>query len=283
MKALIRKVPQAFCRLAGLSGDCESVHLEDVTINLPEHRADQVLILGRERWGWHLEYQIAPDRRRETGWLLKNAALNAQLGIPVVLTVVYLTRGRRRRFPAVHTVGAGGLKNRHPFHTIRLWEHAERIRSGELPELAPLLVLCEDNPGEETLRAERRLILGPDVPSAIRPELLAIALTVGTRYFARDLLYQLFREELQMLKGASIIEYWINEAAAQAAAQSAEEGERKGRTAEARHNLLHLLKRRFGTLPATLERQIEAADLEWCRAVLDRVVDGATLEEIEAA
>lgn len=118
---------------------------------------------------WHLEYQIAPDRRREAGWLLKNAALNAQLGMPVVLTVVYLTRGRRRRFPVIHTVSAGGLANRHTFHTLRLWEHAERIRSGELPELAPLLVLCEDNPDEDTLRTERKLILSSDVPRTMPP------------------------------------------------------------------------------------------------------------------
>lgn len=86
-----------------------------------------------------------------------------------------------------------------------------------------------------------------------------------------------------MLKGASTIEDWINEAATQAAAESAIEGERKGRAAEARDNLLRVLRRRFGSLPQSLERRIAAGDLEWCRAAMDRAIDGASLEEIEEA
>lgn len=69
----------------------------------------------------------------------------------------------------------------------------------ELRELAPLLVLCEDTPTEQTLREERRLILEAPVSSPERADLLAVAVTVGSRFFARDLLFALFREELEEL------------------------------------------------------------------------------------
>jgi hypothetical protein len=58
----------------------------------------------------------------------------------------------------VVTIQRGGGRNRFEFETVRLWEHAERIRGGDLQELAPLLVLCENEPTEATLREERELI-----------------------------------------------------------------------------------------------------------------------------
>src|SRR5205085_10339459 len=99
--------------------------------------------------------------------------------------------------------------NRHYFEAIRRWEHAERIRAGDLAGLAPLLVLCADTPRETTLLRERELILGLDVPRPVRADLLAVATMVGTRYFSRELLYELFREEMEMLKEATFIDEWI--------------------------------------------------------------------------
>src|SRR5438034_6644052 len=61
------------------------------------------------------------------------------------------------------------------------WEHADRIRSGELPELAPLLILCDDQFSEATLREERELILTADVSQSVRSELLAVADRKSTR------------------------------------------------------------------------------------------------------
>src|SRR5438876_6919586 len=103
MKALIRRVPGAFFRLAGVDTGPRPIRSDDVSINLPEHRADQVLILGAEddptRWASHLEYQLQPDARVMQGWFFKNAALNSDLDIPVILTVIYLTRAGLTTFP----------------------------------------------------------------------------------------------------------------------------------------------------------------------------------------
>jgi predicted transposase YdaD len=191
----------------------------------------------------------------------------AQLGIPAVLTVVYLAKGDRAAFPAIHRVEGGGLVNEYRFHTIHLWEHADRIRSGELRELAPLLVLCEAKPTERTLREERALILGVDAAQAVRAELFAVAAMVGTRYFPRLLLERLFREEMQMLKEVSFIEEWILEGEARAA----------------RSFLLRQLRKRFGELPPEVVARVESADRSRCEEMVERLLDATSLDELGLA
>ncbi|HTE21192.1 MAG TPA: hypothetical protein VK689_22735 [Armatimonadota bacterium] len=168
LKALVRRVTPVFFRLVGVEVDPRVVRLSNISVNLPEFRADQVFVVGEEgdpgRWAMHLEYQLQPDARVVRGWFLKNAALTAALDMPVLLTVIYLTRGRRRTFPKAYTASAGKLRTEFCFDTGCLWKHAEQIRSGELRELAPLLVLCEDKPTEQTLLEERELIRSLDVP-----------------------------------------------------------------------------------------------------------------------
>jgi hypothetical protein len=65
MKVLFRCVPPAFFRLAGLEVDPSLIRLGDVSVNIPEFRADQVLIAhspdGSPAWGVYLEYQLHPD------------------------------------------------------------------------------------------------------------------------------------------------------------------------------------------------------------------------------
>jgi hypothetical protein len=197
------------------------------------------------------------------GWFLKNAALTAQLGRPVILTVLYLTRGRYARFPATYLASGGGLKNRYTFHTLRLWQHAARIRGGELRELAPLLVLCENEPTEATLQEERGLIQQV-APPELRNELLAIALMVGTRYFVRERLLELFREEMAMLKEASVIQEWIEEAEAR----------------EARRLVLRLLERSFGDLPSAVVARVESEGRDWCEDLAVRVLGARSLQDL---
>ena len=64
VKALFREVPEAFFRLAGVEVDPGAVRFEDITLHLPELRADHVLLVGGEedssRYAIHLEYQLQP-------------------------------------------------------------------------------------------------------------------------------------------------------------------------------------------------------------------------------
>jgi predicted transposase YdaD len=276
IKVLLRRHPGALFRLSGLSVELHVAGLEDTSINLAEQRADHVFIIGEPddpaRKGLYLEYQLRPDSRDLPDWFSKCGALGKQLGIPVLLLVVYLERGNRARFPASYGVTLGPFKNTFEFATVRLWEHVDRIRSGELWELAPLLVLCEDTPTEQTVRQEVELIRGSGAPLEEQGGLLALALRIGTRDFARDVLEAIFREELPAMQGASIIDDWITEGEAR--------GEARGRTEEARRLTLRLLRKRFGELPSALAARIKGADAAWCEALLERALEVESLEEL---
>ncbi|HTE20149.1 MAG TPA: hypothetical protein VK689_17430, partial [Armatimonadota bacterium] len=200
VKALIREIPGAFFRLVGLTVDPSKVRLEDTSINLPEQRADHVFIIGDaddpDRSALYVEYQLQPDARVVPDWFAKCGALGKQLGMPVVLLAIYLEKGERATFPEAHRVTLGNLKNEFTFATVCLWEHAGRIASGELWELAPLLVLCEDTPTERTIRREVELIRGSSATPEVQADLLALALRIGIRDFSRNVLEAVFREEL---------------------------------------------------------------------------------------
>jgi predicted transposase YdaD len=114
------------------------------------------------------------------------------------------------------------------------------------------------------------------VPDPVRADLFAVALTVGSRYFARDLLFSIFREELRMLKEASLVEEWVAEGEARGRA----EGEARGRLAEARAILVRQLRKRFGDLPLSVTERVESATLEWCEEMGERLVDAASLQDL---
>jgi predicted transposase YdaD len=276
IKFLARHAPAAFLKLAGAELRDEPFRWEDTSVNLPEFRADQLLAVGGPGAGiqraFHFEYQLRPARKVLRGWFLKNAAFSAQLDSPVVLVGFYLRRGGRTRFPATYRAEADGLANEFRFETVRLWEHADRIRTGELPELAPLLVLCEDEPRAETLAVERELILGVGGPPRLRSDLLGLALTVASRFFPRHLLETTFREELPMLQEMSIVEEWIAEGEAR--------GEARGKALEAQEFVLLALEKRFGTLPDRVGRQVRSLDEAGCRSLFTRSLDASSLDAL---
>lgn len=173
MKALLRSHPGALFRLARHPIDPVRVRMEDTAINIPEMRADQVYIIsgidGSDEGAVYVEYQLQPRPELLPTWFTKAGALHQQLGLPVALVVVYLEQGDRATFPNRYPVEVAGFTTRYEFTALRLWEHADRIRTGELWELAPLLVLCENDPGEATLRRKcQSLVDQPQVPRSKR-------------------------------------------------------------------------------------------------------------------
>lgn len=291
LTVLTRHAAHALCRLAEIDVAPDQIRFEDTAVNVAEHRADQVLLLGEEgdpaRWGWHLEYQIEPDTSVMEGWLLKNAALNSRLPVPVILTVVYLTRGDRTTFPNTYRREGGPFSNDFRFPTLLLWEYADEIRGGKYPELAPLLVLCEDKPTEQTLRREREIIL--DLPRAVRAEMLAIAMAVGVRCFARHLLEAVFQKEIGMLKEVEFIrDLFADEFAeveARGEARGRAEGEARGRAEgealAARQLVLRQLQMRFGELPDSVVQRVMNADRDWCMGIGERLLEARSLTELD--
>ena len=94
----MRLAPEVVPRLLGFDLDDRPIRFADTDVRSAEYRADQVLLIGedggRDAFGWHLEFQSSSGKRELLRWSLKNAALNEQLGRPIVLIVIYLGRSR---------------------------------------------------------------------------------------------------------------------------------------------------------------------------------------------
>ena len=211
-KRLFGESPRATLRLAGATvPEGTLIRREDVSVNIAEHRADQVFVpeVPDNPWALQTEYAAQPDPRQHARWLYKNACLNVQLKIPVLLVVVYLEKGDYATFHAGCTVEGGGISNAHQWSTVRLWEHVEEIRHGELRELAPFLPLCFDHPGEEILEETKAIIRELDVSETRREEMTAIAIMSGRRRFDQSVLESVFQEELPMLKEMPFVQEWM--------------------------------------------------------------------------
>ena len=281
MKALLRSHPTVLLRLVHCPIDARRLRLEDTAINVPEQRADHVFVVqdeaGQDEGAIYLEYQLQPRGELLRTWHAKAGALGRQLGMDVVLVAIYLEKGPRASFPNEYAPRVAGLTNSFQFPVVRLWEHADRIRSGELWALAPLLVLCEDDPGERTLRQEVALINKFGSSAEEQAELLAVALRVAGRKLSRGLVEAIFRQEIPMARGATIIDDWIAEGEARGEAR----GATRGRLEEARRKIREALSIRFGPLPEALVTRIEQADAEACEMLFRKALTVNSLAELE--
>lgn len=284
IKQLFRRYPRTILRLAGVPSLPASLRWEDAAIVLAETRADQVLIVEQQEGGGalYLEYQLQPDSRVLPDWFLKCAGLTAQLKMPVSLLVVYLSRAGRNTFPDRYDVKVSGVPTGFYFTAVHLWEHREQIESGELIELAPLLLLCDDAPILETVRQEWRLIDRSSEPRAARRELFGLATRIAERSFPKAVLAALLREELPHMQETSLIDDWIAEGEAKGEARGRAEGEASGRAEAARRFALHLVERKFGAVPTALRMRIASADVAWCERLLDAVVAADNLASLPA-
>lgn len=280
VKSLFRRHHRALFRLLGIAEVEIPVLLEDTAVNLPELRADQVFVFkgvgDPARGAVYFEYVLHPDPRKHREWQAKRTGLEKQLDMPVVLVALYLERGRRATFPDEDLIEVMGIPNRFQFARVLFWEYGDRIRSGEFPEFAPLLVLCEDNPTEQTVRQEVRLIRESGLPAGDQADLLAIAVRVAGRDLPRTMLEGIFREIEPMLRGNTFIDDWIAEAAEKAEAR----GEARGRDEGVRETALRVLEKRFGRLPEALHHRIEQSDAEGCRTLLERAFEATSVADL---
>ena len=274
VRRLVRRSPGAFLSLLGISVDASRIRFEDTAVILPELRGDNVLtVLGQRskpEWGVHFEFDLNASGRDLLEWQIKSLGLTKTLGFPVPLCVIYLSKGRRATFDSSYSVGPAALTNVHTFHTILLWEHRDRILSGELAELAPLLTLCYARPSRRVLEEERRLILGIGRSRQEKADLLGMAAAVGTRYFSQEVLREVFREEVQMLKETSFIEEWLQE--------REDKGKREGQDEGARKLATELLTEWFGQLPPAAIARIQQADEPYCRELIIRAHRASSLD-----
>jgi hypothetical protein len=264
VKGYIRDVWPSLLRAANLPVVPEYCRFEDPTmVQLPEHRLDQILVFEppnvSEKVAFCLEYALEPpDRRTLVRWLWKALGAELQLGCTTILLALYLWRGARSSFPNRLVTRFLGLISRTRFPTACVWDWKDRIQSGELRELAPLLVFCEDRPTQETLLRTRELLLHASIAPERRPRLIWSAILFAVRHFPVELILEVYREERSMIREWPIVKEWEAEAEARGRAEG---------DVRARQRMLEVIARpRLGepdpnTL-AKLERITNPAELE---------------------
>ncbi len=244
--------------------------VEDAQIQIPEHRTDKIWRVsdGEKEGALLLEAITEPDQRDFDKIELKNVATRINLKIPVVTVLVYLQRGRYATFPDGYEDAIGGLTTKHVFSRILLWEHADRIRSGELKELAPFLALFEDEPDFSVLQTENQLIDSIADPEQ-RMELKAVAAIVAARKFSEELIRQYLNLEITMIRETTIFSEWL--------AQSRGEGKLEGKNTL----LLKQLEKKFGRLPSELKNAVEKLDAEQLDDLAMDILDLNDIEDLK--
>jgi hypothetical protein len=211
VKVISGRHPDCFLDLFyGRDRTVNLIGVEDAQLQIPEHRADKIWRVqdGVREGCVILEAIIEPDRRDFPGISLKNAAVRVAFNIPAITVLVYLQRGKYATFPDTFHDEFGGLGNEHKFARILLWEHEDRIRSGELKELAPFLPLFYDDPPVEILELTNALIESVD-DEDVRLELKGVAAIIGVRKFAEQSVKQILKLDYKMIREKTIFTEWF--------------------------------------------------------------------------
>lgn len=315
VKRLFRDQPHTLLRLTGIPQDAvNNLRFEDCNLNILELRADHVLLFEQQgmEYALYFEYQTRPEPEKRVLWAIKWAALCRELGMPVILVVVYLEKGEYATFHDSYAQNLGNLETKLSFNVVRLWEYRDRIERGELPELAPLLILCEAQPSEETLRQELRLIRQSGLPRSEQAELIGVAALLASRKFRRDILHTIFVKEMTMLEEVDegyefmellaelgVLDKWASKPSrfseilsargkaegeakgkAEGLAEGKAEGLSEGKLLALRENTLSLLTQRFGEVPPSLKDRIESLDAEQCQELFNRAINATSLEQL---
>jgi predicted transposase YdaD len=250
MKMLAAQYPHIFMKLL-FSGrtDVSLQAVEDTTINIPEKRSDKVfrIKIGNQQVILSLKFLLRPDQRDLRRFHAKNGILSEAFKLPVITVIIYLERGRYRTFPDRYQIDAAGIRNEIIFNRILLWEYETLIRSGELKELAPLLLLFSTTQNKEIIGEEKRLIR--QIPDRRQQaDLLALSAMIAYKQFKDVLIKELFYEEYNMLKQSSFVREWIDE--------GIKEGEKKGLRMGRIELIFAQLRRILGRIHPELEVRI---------------------------
>jgi hypothetical protein len=83
-----------------------------------------------------------------------------------------------------------------------------------------------------------------------------------------------------MSQGETIIDDWIAEAEARGEARGLARGEARVEEKVVRRIAFLMLRKRFGEVPDSIIRQVEALGVEECEDLAERLLDEVTLEQL---
>ncbi|MFQ5344209.1 MAG: Rpn family recombination-promoting nuclease/putative transposase, partial [Anaerolineae bacterium] len=248
----------------------------------------QLIDEGGHEYLFHLEFQVGHEAGFPERMFTYAGALTQLFKKPVVSLAIFLRR-RESSIPESYDVCLGDvLVNQYRYPALRLWDYYNEIWSGKYRQLAPLLLMVRNEADQAVLAQERELIL-QEQDTQKRADLLACAVTIGTRYFEKDFLWRFFRGEVEQLRGASFIEDWVQEGIEQGLEQGLErgieqgieQGISQGRKQECEVILMRILARRFGRLPAMPATRLETLPLEEVERLVDKAVEAPDLASFE--
>lgn len=280
IKTIARRHPN--CILDLLFGHERAVTLlgvEDAQIQIPEHRSDKAWRIhdGAKEGCLLLEAIAQPDRRDFDEFLLKNAAFRKVLSMPVITALVYLQRGRYATFPDGFEDELAGLKNDFRFVRVLLWEHADRIRSGELKELAPFLPLFDAEPRPEVLEEVNAIVETVADPKE-QLELKSLSAIIAARMFAEELIKQFLKLEFPMVRETTIFSEWLTLERNKGKLEGKLEGQLEGM-----HLMLQKqLEKRFGPMAWDLKLSLQKLSSEQSEALSLAILDLQSLDDFRA-
>lgn len=276
LKILAKQYPKVFIKLAmGSLEDLAFETIENPEVNLPERRLDFVYGLQNEQdYILHLDFQLRHETDIPERMHLYNALLTASTKKPVISKVIYLERREYRNLPQEYVVSYQGRReNVFTYQAIKLWDHTEEIISGELKELAPLLILSTREKDEKVLAKSRELILSSE-DEKWQADALSLAITVAGRYFPKEFLLKFFKEEFKMLREASIVQDWINE--------GMEKGMEKGEIKALQGAILDVLEERFGMVKKGIGKKVKVIDdPAMLKFLLKKGIKSTSMEDFE--
>ncbi len=255
--------------------------VEDAQIPIPEHRADKVWRIydGAREGCVMLEAITTPDRRDFCRFNLKNAALQINLDLPVITILVYLERGKYATFPDGYEHELGGLSNSHRFARILLWEHEDRIRSGELKELAPFLPLFYTDPEPDILEVENQLLEAVTEPEQ-RLELKSIGAIIASRHFSEAIIKQYLKLEFPMIRETTIFTEWLDQRYNEGRVEGEVKGEIKGEIKGKRLLLQKVIEKKFGPWPRELKERLQPLNSDALDALAEALFDMTTIDDL---
>ena len=274
LKIIARDHAEVFLKLAFPGEEINLVGtLENVELSLPEERVDFVheLEYKDEEYILHIEFQLQHQKDFPKRVFVYSAELTNQFDKSVISLALYLSR-RESPIPESYTVSLGNnVINRFSYPVLKVWNYEKEIRSGKLPELAPLLPMIVKNPTAETLKEERQLIL-QEKDDRKRARLFATAVTIASRYFERDFLWKFFREEVEQMREVPFISDWIKE--------GWQEGRQEGYIQACRESIISLLEDMFGVVKRDILDYLDKVErAESLRMILKRISRVETQEE----
>ncbi len=269
LKIIARNHAATFLRLAFAKHNVRLLGtVQNVEISLSVKPVDFVhrVSYDGQEYLFHLEFQTEHQAELPRRTFITSAELTDQFKLPVLTVFLYL-RPREKEIPHKYVTKLGRtVINEFNYPIVKLWDFIDEIRQGKLRELAPLLPMLVKDPDEALLAEERDLILQEDDPQK-RADLLAAAIAVGSRYFAREFLWTFFREEVEYMKTATFIDDWITEGIEKGMQQGLQQGiqqgiqqSRKEHLQTAKDDVLEVLLIRFSKLPKTLVKRIKSID-----------------------